>query len=133
VPNITITNIDLGSVVLELEGSTDGTLQNEEEEAATFAAGTILARQATDGKFYPFATAGLDGLAIPKAVLTHEVTVAAESGVPVQVLTAGKVNRQRLVIHDATPITAAHLDLLRDFSIIPVDVTQLGNIDNPQS
>jgi hypothetical protein len=133
VPNITITNVDTGSVVLELEAATDGTLQNAAITAETFVAGTLLARQATDGKFYPFDGAGLDGLAIPKAVLTYDVTVPATSGAAVRVLTAGKVNALRLVIHGGTAITAAHLDLLRDFSIIPVDVAQLGNIDNPQS
>jgi hypothetical protein len=61
------------------------------------------------------------------------VVVPATSGVAVRVLTAGKVCRERLVIHDDSLITTAHLDQLRDYSIIPIDVAQLGNIDNPQS
>ncbi len=133
--NITITNNDTGGVILEGNADTDGTLQNaDEEDAVTFAEGTILARNSSDLKFYPYDPAGSTGLNIPKAVLTYEVAaVAAETGVPVRVLTHGKVNANRLVIHGGTTITAAHLDLLRDYGIIPIDVKQLGRIDNPQA
>jgi head decoration protein D len=134
VANITIENVDLGSVVLGLQGSADGTLQNADaDDPTTFAAGTILARHTSDGKYYPFDPAGSNGLNAAKAVLTYELTVAANSGAPVTVLTAGKVNASRLVIHGGTTITAAHLDQLRDYAITPVTVSQLAAIDNPQS
>lgn len=131
--NITIENVDLGSVVLEQGACEDGALHNiDETDPLTVAAGTILARRTSTLKFEPYAPGGTDGLAVPVAVLTHEVgPIAAETDAAVRVLTAGKVSRRRLVIHGGTTITAAHLDLLRSFSIIPVDVEQLGSYDNP--
>lgn len=132
--NITITNNDLGSVALEVWGATDGVLRNAAGSEQTFAAGTILARHATDGKYYPYDPAETsEDIEVPKAVLTYGVTAAATSDTQVTVLTAGKVNQNRLVIHDETPITAAHLDALMNRPIIPVDVDQLSKIDNPQS
>lgn len=131
--NMTITNNDLGGVVLELVGSADGTLQNADaDDPVTFVEGTILARHSSDGKYYPFDPAGSNGLNAAKAVLTYDVTIAANATAAVTVLTAGKVNQRRLVIHGGTTITAAHLDQLRDYAITPVDTKQLGQIDNPQ-
>jgi len=49
------------------------------------------------------------------------------------VLSAGKVNQARLRIHAGTTLTAAHFDALLDRPIVPVDVTQIAQIDNPQS
>jgi hypothetical protein len=133
--NITITNVDTGSVVLDLWGVLDGkVLRNAAGTEETFAAGTLLALHATDGKLYPYDPAETsEDLEIPKYVLTYAVTLAATTETPVQVLSAGKVNKNRLVIHDGTAITAAHLDALLNRPIIPVDVGQLALIDNPQS
>jgi hypothetical protein len=132
---MTITNCDLGSVVLELEGAEDGILENGEAEEVTFLAGTLLAQTADDGHFVPFAVAGVAELGVPKFVLTYDVTIAASLTAGVRALSAGKVNANRLIVHGETPgpLTPAILSALRDFSIIPVDVTQLGAIDNPQS
>lgn len=133
-PNITITNNDLGSVVLESWGTLDGkVLRNAEVTAETFAAGTLLALHATDGKLYPYDPAAVaDNLQFPKYVLPYAVEALASSDNAVQVLSAGRVNQNRLVIHDGTAITAAMLDQLLDRPIVPVDVTQLAQIDNPQ-
>jgi hypothetical protein len=134
VANITITNIDLGSVALEVWGTFAGILRNAGVAEDTFAEGTILARHATDGKFYPYDPAETsEDLEIPKFVLTYDVTAAAESDNAVTVMSAGRVNQNRLVIHDGTTITAAHLDALLNRPIIPVDVDQLAKFDNPQS
>lgn len=132
--NITITNIDNGSVVLDLRGAADGLLRNADaEDPVTFLEGTILARHTGDGKFYPYDPAGANGLNVAKAVLAYEVgPVAAASDVAVRVMTAGDVNANRLRIHDGTTITQAHLDGLRDYAIIPHAVTQLTKYDNPQ-
>jgi hypothetical protein len=133
VANSEITNIDAGSVVLEQDACQDATLRNSDaDDPATFAAGTILARNSGTLKLEPYDPAGATGLNIPVAVLTYEVgPVAAVTDVGVRVLTAGKVSQRRLVIHGGTTITAAHLDLLRSFAIIPQDVRQLGKYDNP--
>lgn len=53
-PNITTTNVDLGSVLLELWGSVDATLENVELTEQTYAAGTILSRLAS-GNLVPYA------------------------------------------------------------------------------
>ena len=213
--NITITNIDLGSVVLELWGKRDATLENVEITEQTYAEGTLLSRNAA-GNLVPFVPAvvpdgivdvtvdydsvptleAIDmavlvpgslvgdvisieplgtwpvGITLPQGrclvagtvqvrvanvtagavnpgsqtlrfdlehniapalfVLTHEVVLAASSTAPVQVMSAGKVDQNRLVIHNATAITAAMLDDLTARGIIPVDVKQLAKIDNPQ-
>lgn len=213
--NITITNVDRGSVILELEAAADGTLQNVEVTDQTYAEGTILSRSPATGNLLPHAPAAVEDLVVdvtvdvgsiaantapdtavtvpgslvgdavqieplgtwpaglgvpqgrvlvagtvqmrienptaapidpasqafrftlahdiaaPHSVLTYAVTVPASSTAPVRVLTAGKVNQNRLKIHGGTPIAAAHLDGLRDVSIIPIDVQQLGKYDTP--
>jgi hypothetical protein len=215
VPNITITNVDRGSVVLELEAAADATLQNVELTEQTYAEGTILSRSPATGNLLPHAPAAAEDLVVdvtvdlasipantapdtavtvpgslvgdavlieplgtwpvglgvpqgrvlvagtvqmrvenvtaapidagsqdfrftlahdipaPHSVLTYPVTIAASSSAAVRVLTAGKVNKNRLKIHGGGSIAAAHLDGLRDMSIIPVDVQQLGKLDTP--
>lgn len=132
--NITITNNDNGSVVIDGRGFADGTLVNADAvDPATFVAGTILARLAAGGSFQPFDPAGAGGLEIPKAVLTYDVTLAALGSIGARVLVAGDVDQNRLVIHDGTTITAAHLDALRDYGIVPLDVKQLAVYDNPDN
>lgn len=134
VANISTTNIDLGSVVLEMHGTLDAVLRNAALTTQTFAAGTLLARHATDGKLYPYdpedTTQDLDQ---PKYVLTYEVTAATATDTRVTVMSAGKVNQQRLVVHPDTAADADDLDKLLDRPIVPVDTTQLAKIDNPQS
>jgi hypothetical protein len=127
-PNITITNCDSGSVVLELGGTQDGPLVNGVAEEVTFVAGTLLSQ--TGANFTPF-----DGDAGPVFVLTYDVTIAASGTTGITALSAGRVNLNRLVVHDVdppVPLTPEILNQLRDYSIIPVDVEQLGGIDNPQ-
>lgn len=131
--NITITNNDLGSVALEVDGTLEATLHNGAITEQTFAEGTLLARNVADGKLYPFDPASVvPDLNVPSYVLTYAVT-APVGDVPVVAMSAGKVNQNRLVIHDGTPVAAAHLHALLERPIIPVDVEQLAKIDNPQS
>lgn len=134
--NIWINDLDTAGVILEGHADTDGLLVNAELTEQTYAAGTLLARNTSTGKFEPFdpgATPPSD-LLTPKAVLTYEVAdVAAAAEIPVRLLTSGKVNLRRLVIHDGTPVTALHADALRDYSIIALDVKQLARDDNPQA
>lgn len=133
--NITITNNDTGSVALEVDGVTDGLLHNAALTTEDFAEGTILARHSGDGKFYPYDPAAVaNDLNVPKYVLPYAVSgVATATDVAITAMSAGKVNKNRLVIHDGTPLAAAHLDALLDRPIVPVDVKQLAKIDNPQS
>lgn len=131
--NITITNIDNGSVVLQGDAFEDGTLHNAALTTQSYAAGTILARTTADGKLGAFDPAGAGGLEIPKAVLTYDVAdVPTVTDVAVRVLTAGIVNSARLIIHAGGAVTPGMLDALRDYSIATVWVDQLAQYDNPQ-
>lgn len=132
--NKTITNIDLGHVVMERVASADELLTFG--GADTVLAGTILARDSLSGLLVPYVKDGsTNENGIPKAVLTYEVTAEGAGNIAVRALVAGKVNRNRLVIHadgDASNIDETELDGLRDFGIVAEDVSQLGRYDNPQ-
>jgi len=133
VANITITNIDLGSVALEVDGVLEATLHNGSVTEQNVREGTLLARNVADGKLYPFDPASVvPDLNVPCYVLTYDVLVPV-GDIGVTVMSAGKVNQNRLRIHDGTPVTAAHLHALLTRPIVPVDVEQLAKIDNPQS
>jgi hypothetical protein len=118
--SMTKTTIDNGSV--ELEG---GEFRDELITFAgtdTFAAGTILARDSVSLKLVLFVKGGSTNQnGIPKAVLTY----------PVSRTGAGDV-KGRVLIADGTDanIDAAVIDQLRDYGIDPVDVQQLGALDN---
>jgi hypothetical protein len=132
--NITVTNVDSGSVLLEKWGEVDKTLVNSAIVETTFLAGTLLALHATDGKLYPYdPEAATEDINVPKYVLTYDVTVAASGNTAVMALSAGKVDQNRLRLQGGGPVTAAILDQLLDRPIIPVAVTQTCVIDNPQS
>lgn len=99
-----------------------------------FAVGdTFTLTVAASGKLVPFNPAGAGGAQFPKAVLTYEVTKAGAGDLPVRVLVAGEVNKDRLIIDvDGTGanITAAIIDQLRDVGIIATTVKQLSVLDN---
>jgi len=87
---------------------------------------------ATDGDMVLFATDGVGGAQIPQAVLTHQVTATAGANA-IRPMVSGSVKRERLVIHadeDGDNITDEIMDQLRDYSIIPIDVEQLAQLDN---
>lgn len=138
--NQKITHIDRGSVVVSPESREWGELHFA--APGTVKAGTILARDTSTGAFVPFdAEDASDGHDIPGAVLTYDVTAESAGYVTVQVLTAGLINVQRLVIHGSdpevlggTPIPVDVLDGLRGRSIRGVHYQQLGRYDNaPES
>lgn len=128
--NITITNVDRGSV--EIQG---GRYHDEVltfTAAHTFKAGTILGRLAT-GKLVAFNPTGAGGAEVPIAVLTYEVTRSAAGDQPIRPLIAGDVNEKRLVIDadgDGRNITRAILDQLRSVGIVALPVEQLAALDN---
>lgn len=132
--NKTITNIDTGHVVLERVANGDELLTAA--GAATFLSGTILARDTDTGKLVPYVKEGsTNGNGVPHSVLTYEVAATGPGDVAVRPLLAGKVNRNRLVIHadaDASNVDSVEVDGLRSMHIIAEDVSQLGRYDNPQ-
>ena len=104
------------------EGSTDFAL-------ADFFTLTVAA----DGKLVPFAIAGAGGAQIPKAVLTYDVVAAGAGDESIRDMVSGSVRAERLIIDadgDASNITDAILDQLRDYSLVSIDVQELNILDN---
>ena len=85
------------------------------------------------GKLVPFATDGVGGAQLPKAVLTYAVTATGAGDEKIRAMVSGTVRRERLVIAadgDASNVTSAILDQLRDYGIDSVSVTELNDLDN---
>lgn len=129
--NMTITNIDLGSV--ELEGAVCDDELVTFGGADTYAAGTILARDSLTDKLVLFVKGGsTNGNGTPKAVLSYAVTAAGPGDVKSRVIVKGRVIRERLIIDaDGTGenIDEVVLDQLRNYGIVASKVEQLANLD----
>ena len=130
--NITTTNNDLGTVILADEKFDDGLLTFA--GAATAIEGTILARDSVSLKFVPYVIGGVaNENGIPKAVLTYDVVAAGAGDEAIRAMVGGRVRAERLVVDadgDATNITDAILDQLRDYSIVAQSVAELNILDN---
>ena len=130
--SMTRTVIDNGSVELEEGRFHDDVITFA--GADTLAAGTILARDSSTQKLVLFVKGGnTNGNGIPKAVLTYPVTRASGGDARARVLVSGKVNKNRLIIDadgNDSNIDGSVIDQLRDYGIVPVDVQQLGTLDN---
>jgi len=130
--NVTITNNDIGSVILEEGKFRDDALTFA--GAGTVIAGTILARDSVSLKLVPYVIGGVTNEnGIPKAILTYDVTAAGAGDEQVRDMVSGSVRGERLVVDadgDASNITAAILDQLRDYSLVTIDVQELNILDN---
>lgn len=130
--SITITNNDLGSVIIEKGEFRDDLLTFG--GGGTVVAGTILARDSSTLKLVPYVKGGeTNENGIPKAVLTYDVTAADAGDVAIRDMISGKLDASRLIIDadgDASNIDAAVLDQLRSFSLVAIDVTELSAYDN---
>ena len=130
--NLTVTNVDLGNVILQNAEFSDDTLTLAANISAD--AGLILARNTTSGFLVPFAVAGTGGTGIPLAILTYDVEGSVAGGdFPIRAGVSGSYRKERLIILAQAPstvITKAISDLLRDYSLIPIDVTELNFLDN---
>ena len=129
---LTITNVDLGSVILKNAQHRDDVITFA--GADTFAEGTILARDSVSGKMVLFVKGGATNEnGIPKAVLTYDITLAAGGDSPARVMVSGEVRKERLIIDadgDDTNVDAAVIDQLRDYGIVAVNVSDLSVLDN---
>lgn len=88
---------------------------------------------AADGNMVVFATDGVGGAQIPKAILTYEITSAGAGDEPIRPMIGGEVRANKLIIDadgDGSNITDAILDQIRDFSIVSTNVTELNILDN---
>ena len=131
-PNLTITNVDLGSVILK-----DGEFRDDLltfAGAATVLEGTILARDSVSLKLVPFVKGGVTNEnGVPKAVVTYDVVAAGAGDESIRDMVSGSVRAERLIIDadgDGSNVDAAVLDQLRDYSLISIDVQELNILDN---
>lgn len=130
--NMTVTNNDLGNVVIESGDSRDDLLTLG--GAVTVKEGTILARDSVSLKLVPYVKGGITNEnGIPKAVLTYEVVSAGAGDVPIRDMVSGRLDGNRLVIDadgDNTNVDNAVIDQLRDYMLVIIDVQDLSILDN---
>jgi len=131
-PNMTVENINTGSVIISEEIFKDELLTFA--GAGTVADGTILARDSVSLKLVPFVKGGITNEnGIPKAVITYDVVATGAGDISVRALESGRVRKERLIIAadgDDSNIDAAVLDQLRDYKIIGENVDELNILDN---
>ena len=130
--NITITNVDIGNVIL-----TDAKFRDELltfTGIATILEGTILARDSVSLKLVPFVKGGATNEnGIPKMLITFEITSEGAGDLPIRAGASGSYRNERLVIDadgDASNIDDAVRDQLRDYGLVPIDVNELNFLDN---
>lgn len=121
------TNNDTGVVMLGNNKYQDGLVTFT--GAATLKAGTILARNSTNGKFVPFVKGGTTNEnGIPKAILTYDVTATAAGDKSARVAISGEFRKERLII--AADGTNANVDdvvrdALRAYGMVALNVNEL--------
>lgn len=130
--NLTVTNVDIGNVILQDADFRDELLTFG--GAATVLEGTILARDSVSGKLVPFVKGGVTNEnGIPKAIVTYDVVAAGAGDVAIRAGVAGKYRKERLVIDadgDASNVDDVVIDQLRDYGLVAIDVQELGILDN---
>lgn len=130
--NITIENVDLGGPILKDAEFRDDLLTFG--GAGTILAGTILARDSVSLKLVPFVKGGVTNEnGIPKAIVTYDVVAAGAGDEAIRAGVAGSYRKPKLIIDadgDDSNIDAAVMDQLRDYGLVPIDVTELNIQDN---
>jgi len=130
--NLTTTNIDNGGPILENAKFQADVLTFT--GAATYSAGTILARDSVSGKLIAFVKGGIvNENGIPKAILTYDVTAAAAGDEQIRAGVAGVYRKERLIIladGDDSNIDNVVKDQLRDYGLVATNVTELNINDN---
>ena len=130
--NMTVINNDLGTPIIEDAEFKDDTLTFA--GADTFAAGTILARDSVSDNLVLFVKGGVvNENGIPKAILTYDVTAAGAGNVAIRAGIAGKYRKEKLIIDadgDDSNIDAVVIDELRDYGLVPLNVSELNIQDN---
>lgn len=130
--NLTVTNNDLGNVILKDVSQEDGLLTFA--GAGTVIEGTILAVDSVSLNYVPYVKGGsTNENGIPKAVVSYDIEAAGAGDIAIRAIVKGEVRLERLVIDadgDASNIDKAVIDELRDYSIIPRSVSELNILDN---
>jgi head decoration protein D len=130
-PNLTRTDIDVGSVVMR-EGMFEDELVTF-AGTATYAKGTILARNTSTLKLQLYVKGGVsNGNGVPVAVLTYAIDRTGAGDVKARVCKRGVVDFNRLVINadgSNVNIDATVKDLLKDQGLYVEPVQQLAGYD----
>jgi hypothetical protein len=80
--------------------------------------------------YAPYSATGVNGAQTANAVLPYEAYKASSGNLSGRLIVGGQVVKERLVIDGVGAATAAALESLRSFSIVPVSVDQLTAYDN---
>ncbi len=127
-----ITNVDTGTVVIKDNEFRDDVVTFT--GAATYEAGTILARDSVSLKLIAFVKGGsTNENGIPKAVLIEDLAATGAGDLPARPCVAGSVEKGRLIIladGDDSNVDAVVIDQLRDYGIVALDVAELSALDN---
>jgi len=130
--NMTVTNNDVGSVVLKGAEFRDDTFTAA--GAVTVAEGTILARNTSTLKLQLYVKGGTtNGDGVPVAIATYEKTAAGAGDIPYRVARKGDFRKERLIIAadgDDSNIDATVIDLLQQAGLLAIDVDELAKLDN---
>ncbi len=89
----------------------------------------ITATVAADGDVVIYDPDGTGGAQTPIGVLQYAVTVAG-TDLAANIITGGRVNKNRLVIDDTTTVTDVHVQLLKQVGIFAVDQDDLSFLNN---
>jgi len=89
----------------------------------------ITATVAADGDVVIYDPDGTNGSQTPIGVLQYAQTVAG-SDLAANIITGGRVNKNRLVIDDTTTVTDVHVQLLKQVGIFAVDQDDLSFLNN---
>ena len=130
--NLTVTNVDLGALVLFDPRYDDDVFTGA--ASTTYLEGTLLARDSSTLKLIPYVKGGTtNGNGIPVAILTPELVTDGAGDYPLRPLLKGEVRADKLIIAadgDNSNVDAGVLDLLRDFGIFAKGNTDLTVLDN---
>ena len=130
--NSTITNLDIGNVILKNADFNDDLLTFA--GAGTVVSGTILARDSVSLSLVPFVKGGVvNENGIPKSVITYDVVAEGAGDVSVRDMVSGGLRLPRLIIEadgDGSNVDKKVLDELRDYSLVSIEVQELNILDN---
>ena len=131
-PDPTITNVNTGDSILSDAKFRDELLTFA--GAGTIAAGTILARDSVSLKLVPFVKGGVaNENGIPKAIVTYDIVAVGAGDESIRAGVAGCYRKERLIITadgDDSNIDNAVIDQLRDYGLVPQNVSELNIQDN---
>jgi hypothetical protein len=90
----------------------------------------ITVTTTADGDTVIYDPDGTGGAQTPTSVMPYEETTTGVADVAGNVITGGKVNKNRLVIDDTTTVTDVHVNMLKDVGIFALDQDDVSMLDN---